>query len=81
MAIAGDALTSRRAVEARLRGGKADVAGIALQVFLLLSLVISLGVLVDPAHGHPRQGHARLHRARLGPPHVAALRSAGDGRA
>ena len=46
MAIAGDALTSRRAVEARLRGGKADLAGIALQVFLLLSLVISLGVLV-----------------------------------
>jgi phosphate transport system permease protein len=46
MAIASDALTSRRAVEERLRGGKADVAGIALQVFLLLSLVISLGVLV-----------------------------------
>jgi phosphate transport system permease protein len=46
MAVAGDALTSRRAVEARLRGGKGDVAGIALQAFLLLSLVISLGVLV-----------------------------------
>jgi phosphate transport system permease protein len=46
MAVTGDALTSRRAVEARLRGGKADLAGIALQVFLLLSLVISLGVLV-----------------------------------
>jgi phosphate transport system permease protein len=46
MAITGDAVTSRRAVEARLRGGKTDVAGVALQVFLLLSLVISLGVLV-----------------------------------
>jgi phosphate transport system permease protein len=44
--LTGDALTARRAVEARLRGGRADVAGIALQVFLLLSLVISLGVLV-----------------------------------
>jgi phosphate transport system permease protein len=46
MALTGDAVTARRAVEARLRGGKADIAGIALQVFLLLSLVISLGVLV-----------------------------------
>ena len=46
MAVTGDALTARHAVEARLRGGKADIAGIALQVFLLLSLVISLGVLV-----------------------------------
>jgi len=46
MAVTGDAVTSRRAVEARLRGGKTDVAGVALQVFLLLSLVISLGVLV-----------------------------------
>ena len=46
MAISSDALTSRRAVEERLRGGQADVAGIALKVFLLLSLVISLGVLV-----------------------------------
>jgi phosphate transport system permease protein len=44
--LTGDALTARRAVEARLRGGRADVAGIALQVFLVLSLVISLGVLV-----------------------------------
>jgi phosphate transport system permease protein len=46
MAVTGDAVTARHAVEARLRGGKADLAGIALQVFLLLSLVISLGVLV-----------------------------------
>jgi phosphate transport system permease protein len=46
MAIASDALTSRRAVEARLRGGKADIGGIVLQVLLVLSLVISLGVLV-----------------------------------
>jgi phosphate transport system permease protein len=46
MAIAGDALTTRKAVEARLRGGKADRAGVALNVFLLLSLIISLGVLV-----------------------------------
>jgi phosphate transport system permease protein len=45
-AVTDDALAARRAVEARLSGGKADVAGIALQVFLLLSLVISLGVLV-----------------------------------
>jgi phosphate transport system permease protein len=46
MAIASDAVTARRAVEERLRGGRADVAGIALNVFLLLTLVISLGVLV-----------------------------------
>ena len=45
-AVTGDAALSRQAVEARLRGGKADVAGIALQVFLLLSLVVTLGVLV-----------------------------------
>jgi phosphate transport system permease protein len=44
--VTSDAVTARRAVEARLRGGRADIAGIALQVFLLLSLVISLGILV-----------------------------------
>ena len=46
MTVANDALASRRAVEARLQGGRADVAGIAVQAFLLLSLIVTLGVLV-----------------------------------
>ena len=49
MTVANDALASRRAVEARLQGGRADVAGIAVQAFLLLSLIVTLGVLVGAA--------------------------------
>lgn len=39
-------VTTRQAVESRLRGEQADVRGIVLQVLLLLSLVISLGILL-----------------------------------
>jgi len=46
MAVGGRALTTREAVEHRLRAGGGDVAGLALQGALLLTLLISLGVLV-----------------------------------
>jgi phosphate transport system permease protein len=45
MAVGG-ALTTRDVVEQRLRGGGGDVRGLVLQVVLLLSLLIALGVLV-----------------------------------
>jgi phosphate transport system permease protein len=46
--MAGDsaALTTRRAVEARLRGERTDWSGIVLQGLLLLSLFLSLGFLL-----------------------------------
>ena len=46
MAVHGGTLTTREAVEQRLRGGGGDVRGLVLQVALLLSLLVALGVLV-----------------------------------
>jgi phosphate transport system permease protein len=46
MAVHGGALTTREAVEQRLRAGGADMPGLVLQAALLLSLLIALGVLV-----------------------------------
>ena len=46
MAIRGGTLTTRDAVEQRLRAGGADMPGLVLQVALLLTLLIALGVLV-----------------------------------
>jgi phosphate transport system permease protein len=46
MAIGSRALTTREAVEQRLRAGGGDVGGLVLQGVLLLTLLISLGVLV-----------------------------------
>ena len=46
MAAVSDAVTTRQAVEARLRGGGGDAPGIVLQALLLLSVLISLGFLL-----------------------------------
>ena len=46
MAARAEALGTREAVERRLHAGAADIRGLILQALLLLSLLISLGVLV-----------------------------------
>lgn len=46
MAGRSQAVTTRDAVEARLRGGSTDVAGIVVQGMLLLSLLVLLGILL-----------------------------------
>jgi phosphate transport system permease protein len=45
MAVGAGTLTTREAVEHRLRGGRGDVLGLVVQGALLLALLIALGVL------------------------------------
>ena len=46
MSVRAQAISTREAVEQRLRSGGGDMRGLVLQGALLLSLLIALGVLV-----------------------------------